>query len=248
MHSATIKGSNFIGPANKIFLKTDFDLLLDCAGAKSKLCAGCNVSEFEKILMPRLDKRQPKDVIMNVSLNASSKTFKVRRSVNCQFLLFSPNNKTMRCQFCSKLNISADICKLKISTGVKGHQEEKENQQPNLSVETVNWKFLSSEQKVERYLDQKRRRVNAERREKYAKKIEEEKKMPKLSEQDSCDVHTMFSQLDSEMKASDDCESGLENDFFTGQYKGMRFKQEKDYGIQGKNIKNGITTVVSCNS
>jgi hypothetical protein len=59
---------------------------------------------------------------------------------------------------------------------------------------------LSDHDQKQRYLGQQRRRINAERCEKYAKrKSEEEKKMLGLTQRDSDDLNVMFRQLDDEM-------------------------------------------------
>ena len=114
---------------------------------------------------------------------------------------------------CSQLNRS--LCNFLYKSKTVVENPDKENQQPSSS--NVCWKFLSDEDKLKRYTDQRRRRINAERREKYAKrKIEEEKKMLKLNKADTDDVRIMFNQLDDEMKEleCDDSSTTVDNDLF----------------------------------
>ncbi len=66
-------------------------------------------------------------------------------------------------------------------------------------------------------MDQRRRRINTERRERYVKKkLEQEKKMLLLTKQDSDDLKIMFNQLDDGMKVPEnyDDTTSLDDDSF----------------------------------
>jgi hypothetical protein len=65
------------------------------------------------------------------------------------------------------------------------------------SKSKVNKRFLSEEDRVQKENDQKRRRLNAERRAKYWKlKASEEKKMRYLAQDDEQDLKVMFQELE----------------------------------------------------
>ena len=200
-------------PPGKLVLKSDLITLLNAVGMKSELCPGCNSPEFDRIPKPCLDKNGNLKGTIETMSNSSSETWQTRRSSTCQYLICGKSYKTVRCQSCSQLNRS--LCNFLYKSKTVVENPDKENQQPSSS--NVCWKFLSDEDKLKRYTDQRRRRINAERREKYAKrKIEEEKKMLKLNKVDTDDVRIMFNQLDDEMKEleCDDSSITVDNDLF----------------------------------
>ena len=180
----------------------------------SKLCPGCNNPEFNKISKPCLDKKGNLNGKIETMSTNNSQTFQIRRSTSCQYLIFANSYKVVRCQSCSQLN------RILSNSLYKSKPENQNKEQTKLgcsSESTSKWRFLSDNDKFERYMDQRRRRINTERRERYVKKkLEEEKKMLLLTKQDSDDLKIMFNQLDDGMKVPEnyDDTTSLDDDSF----------------------------------
>lgn len=77
------------------------------------------------------------------------------------------------------------------------HPTTKDKNDGSSSSSNTNWRFLGELERSKRESDERRRRVNAERREMYAKrKSLEEKKLKKLSSADNGDMVAIFQELD----------------------------------------------------
>ena len=182
------------GPPTKLLNKYDLNILLNTIGQQLKLCSGCDNQDFNCLSLPCSDKKGNITGKLESIAKSESETIKIRRSINCQFLIVN-NYKQTRCQSCAKLNKVLCNSLYKYNNGIK--QSGKDSDAVKNSSSTSNWRFLSANHQKQRYVDQQRRRINAEKREQYLKrKCEEEKNMLQLTQRDSNDFEIMFKQLD----------------------------------------------------
>ena len=206
------------GPPAKLASNDDLKTLLNTIGQQFKLCSGCDNQNFKSLLKSCVDMNGNVAGKLESLTNSHLQTFQIRRSVDCQYII-TKDHKHIRCQPCAKLNkvLCNSLYKYNNCTEQSGKDTV-----CSRSSSTSNWRFLSDHDQKQRYLDQQRRRINAERCEKYAKrKSEEEKKMLRLTQRDSDDLNVMFRQLDDEMnekqqQSSINCDSDdtLEDDAF----------------------------------
>ena len=220
VHGTTIDNTVFTStnsrPPTKLDQTSDLDTLLNMVGMNSKLCPGCNNPEFNETSKSCLDKKGNLSGTVETMSNSNSQTFQTRRSTSCQYLISANNHKVIRCQSCSQLNkiLSNSLYK----HTCKPENQNKEQSKPGCSSEsTTNWRFLSDTDKFERYVDQKRRRINTERRERYVKKkLEEEEKLILLTNEDTDDLKIMFIELDDSMTVPEnyDESASLDDDSF----------------------------------
>lgn len=184
------------GPPTKLADKNDLKILLNTIGQQFKLCSGCDNRDFNSLSNPCVDKNGNVTGKLELLTNSHLQKLQTRRSVNCQYII-AKDYKHIRCKSCAKLNkvLCNSLYKSNNCTGQSGKDSASSK-----SSSTSNWRFLSDHDQKERYLDQQRRRINVERREKYAKrKSEEEKKMLRLTQRDSDNFNVMFRQLDDDM-------------------------------------------------
>jgi hypothetical protein len=206
------------GPPAKLASNDDLKTLLNTIGQQFKLCSGCDNQNFKSLLKSCVDMNGNVAGKLESLINSHLQTFQIRRSVDCQYII-TKDHKHIRCQPCAKLNkvLCNSLYKYNNCTEQSGKDTV-----CSRSSSTSNWRFLSDHDQKQRYLGQQRRRINAERCEKYAKrKSEEEKKMLGLTQRDSDDLNVMFRQLDDEMnekqqQSSINCDSDdtLEDDAF----------------------------------
>lgn len=157
--------------AAKLVIVLDLDKLLHTIGIGSILCPGCDNKEFDHV-KPCVDQKGKITGKLETMSNSQLQTFQIIRSTSCQYLV-TKNCKSVRCQSCSKLNII--LCNSLYKSKANTNKTDKEIQKSK-SSSTSNWRFLSDAEKMKRCADQHRRIINAERREKYAKKKREEEK------------------------------------------------------------------------
>ena len=212
LHHEAFTSTCFTDPPGKLVHKSDLVTLLNAVAMRSALCPGCNSPEFEKITTPCVDRKGNLKGKIEAMSN-SKQTWQTWRSSTCKHLLYGTNHKTIRCPSCSQLNRSMCNVLYKSKAAVNKNQD-KENKQP-ISSSSVNWKLLAVEEKMKRYKDQQRR-LNSERKAKYAqRKMEDEKQMVKVTAVDNDDVQTMFKELDGEVKELECDNSGThDNDLY----------------------------------
>ena len=159
----------------------------------TKLCCGvsitCNVQ-------PSITKNSHGELIgcqeecIFFDPDGEKRTVPIYRAVNCMFYMpAQPFGK--RCPECSLMrrNLSVQIVRLNEHSG--------STSDVGPSKPTTNKRYLSDEARSEREACEKRRRINAEKREKYWRlKAVEEKKMRCMAQQSNEDLLTMFKTVD----------------------------------------------------
>ena len=114
------------------------------------------------------------------------------RSVSCPYFMDSTVSGS-QCPSCNLLRRNLSVQLVRFNN--KLCNECDKLVEPSKS--RANKQFLSEEDRSDREMDQKRRRINAEKRARYLKfKAAEEKKMRQLVHDDDCDLVAMFNELD----------------------------------------------------
>lgn len=114
------------------------------------------------------------------------------RSVSCPYFMDSTMSGS-QCQSCNVLRRNLSVQLVRFNNKLRNECDKLV--EPSKSK--ANKRFLSEEDRSDREIDQKRRRINAEKRARYWKfKAAEEKKMRQLIHDDEHDLVTMFNELD----------------------------------------------------
>ena len=132
--------------------------------------------------------------VVNIDNKGNEQHLQIRRSKNCSYFMGIHSSRSA--QYCDSCN----ILRRNLSVKLVRFNNTLQQDQPRMSIDIsskVNKRFLSDEERTEKENDQKRRRVNAEKRAKYWKfKAIEERNMRCLAHDDENDLMVMFKELD----------------------------------------------------
>lgn len=129
--------------------------------------------------------------VVTLDQHGNEQHFHNRRSVSCPYFM----DTTMSGSYCHSCNVlRRNLSVQLVRFNNKLHSECEKLVEPSKSK--TNKRFLSEEDRSDKEIDQKRRRINAEKRARYWKfKAAEEKKMRKLINDDESDLTVMFKEL-----------------------------------------------------
>lgn len=155
-----------------------------------KVCIGVPNKAYD--ILPNTSNDVQENVV-KVDQDGNENLISRRRSAECTYLLGIVVFSSI-CESCKKLrkNLSVQLVRL-------NHQR----QQPRIidSSSRINHRFLTNEERLMKENDQKRRRINAEKRAKYWKfKAVEEKRMKQMDKSDDDDLRIMFDEADKNMQ------------------------------------------------
>ena len=160
-------------------------------------CRGCRNPEY-KLLKPVVYDKT--GTIIGKADNGLCKEEVVFKSINCIGILSLQSGMQM-CKSCQLvdpiLRVQLTRCKSLLSNDHFGEIMQKRSK----SQSSTNWRYLDLQQACIRASDEQRRRVNSEKREKYAKrKLLEEKNTKKLSKDWDEDLTSIFENVTKETR------------------------------------------------
>lgn len=160
-------------------------------------CCGCRNPEYKQLKPIVYDKT---GTIVGKADNGLSKEEVIFRSTNCTGIL-SLQSGMQVCKSCQLLDpiLRVQLTRCKSLVNSDRFCEIMKNR--STSQSSTNWRYLDLQQACIRASDEQRRRVNSEKREKYAKrKLLEEKNTKKLSKDWDEDLTSIFESVNKETK------------------------------------------------
>eukprot|EP00112_Aurelia_sp_Birch-Aquarium-sp1_P011553 Seg2427.6 transcript_id=Seg2427.6/GoldUCD/mRNA.D3Y31 product="hypothetical protein" protein_id=Seg2427.6/GoldUCD/D3Y31 len=161
-----------------------------------KFCRGCVKNEAECLGENVYD--QGGSIVGRVEIHTTSSALgetKVYRSSSCKGTI--TGNSAM-CEACKKID---QTLRKRVSRAAARRSDE--HYMDAAKSTCANLRYLTDDEKTARYNEERRRRVNAEKRERYAKwRLKEEKEAKEIVENQASDFDAIFKQLTSEIQES----------------------------------------------
>ena len=162
------------------------DLLIACD--KLSYCSGCTNPEYCSLSKNAFNSKGGLSGFTEEISNGQE----IKRSTGCQIII-SPKSRGTMCAACQQLNSNLRVALYRL----KGMTDTPQTENVPVCSSTKNWKYLTDEQQKGKQFNERRRRRNSEKREKYTKRrLLMEREMIKLESKDSEDVQNMFLHLD----------------------------------------------------